>query len=62
MRETIVWIIFILALMLSSFEAGYIWRDWKADEIRKMVYQNDKDIGSLTGRITGLEATLKSKK
>jgi len=62
LRETIVWIIFILALMLSSFEAGYIWRDWKADEIRKMVYQNDKDIGSLTGRITGLETTLKIKK
>ena len=63
MRETVIWIIFILALMLSSFEFGYILRGWQhGDDLRKITYQNEKDIGTLTGRVTGLETTLKIKK
>lgn len=59
MRETAVLIAIVLILMLAAFQSGYILGCHGAQEIKKMVYQNDKDIRDLRGKIVGLETILK---
>jgi len=59
MRETVIWIIFILALMLSSFESGYILGYWKSDEFRKMAYEQKDQIRNVIGRMEVLEGPKK---
>ena len=61
MRETIVWILFCVMLALASFGGGYIYRDEKADELRKEVYQQEKQVRDLIGRMTSVETIMKKK-
>ena len=55
MRETVVLIAIVLILMLAAFQSGYILGCHGAQEIKKMVYQNDKEIRDLKGQIIALK-------
>ena len=60
-REIMALIILGVLLAVSAFEGGYIWRDYQADELRKEVYQQEKQIRDLIGRVHILEGPKKKR-
>ena len=55
MRETIIWIIFLVLLALAAFEGGYIVRDRRKDDTRERVLKLETKATDLSGRMVILE-------
>jgi len=50
-----------ILIAIASFQAGYIYQDWRTDELRKEVYQQEKQVRDLIGRMTAVETIIKKK-
>lgn len=61
LKRAIIFILFSILIAWGAFGWGYIYRDYRADDLREKVHRIEMKERDLSGRITALE-TLSHKK
>jgi hypothetical protein len=58
-RQSIIWIFFLLILTAGAFGWGYIYRDFRADDLREKIYKIDERQKDMNGRLMAIEGKKK---
>lgn len=58
-REAFFWTLFCLILAAGAFGWGYIYRDYRVDDLREQVFRIDSRQKAMEGRLTALEGKKK---